>query len=598
MHYQILAELYQQLEATPKRLNKTCFLAHFLKRVPDADLPDILLLVQGLVFPSWDERELGMSSKLMMKALGHITGMSPDAIEQNWKKTGDLGLTAEQLVATKKQTTLFSKPLTTAVVMTNLRKLPAQEGSGSVDLKLKLIAELFASATPLEAKYLVRTILGDLRVGAGESVLRDALIWAYLPEQAVVLVQCHDHWTPREKNCLICSKPLEKSKENEVMRQEYNALVTRVQEALDISNDFGEVAKALRHDGVKGLHHLALTIGKPMKSMLFQKAKNIQDGFAIVGKPAALEYKYDGFRINIHRHGHVIRLFTRRLEEVTQQFPDLVEEIKKKIRADNYILDGEVIGVDPKTGRFVPFQEISQRIRRKYDIAATAKRIPVMLHLFDAIVVDNDVMIQLPFQERRKRLQAMIKEDDVIHLANQIITDDEQEAERFYKESLAKGNEGIMMKNLEGIYKPGSRVGYGIKVKPVMETLDLVIVGAEWGEGKRAGWLTSFILACKGNDGFLEIGRVGTGIKEGATEGVSFEQLTELLNPFITSEKGKEITVKPKIVIEVNYEEIQKSQSYGSGYALRFPRLVRLREDRRADESSTLEQVEELYRGQ
>jgi len=217
--------------------------------------------------------------------------------------------------------------------------------------------------------------------------------------------------------------------------------------------------------------------------------------------------------------------------------------------------------------------------------------------VFDVLEAAGKDLLETNFDERRTVLKKHIKEKKHhLELAEQLITGDQKEAEKFYKQSLDAGNEGVMVKNLHTPYKPGSRVGYGVKVKPVMETLDVVITGAEWGEGKRSGWLTSYTVACIDEEGeYQELGKVGTGIKELEEEGVSFKQLTDLLRPLITSEKGKSVRVKPKIVIELKYEEIQKSNSYSSGYALRFPRFVRLREDRRAEEISDLEQVEELF---
>jgi DNA ligase-1 len=282
---------------------------------------------------------------------------------------------------------------------------------------------------------------------------------------------------------------------------------------------------------------------------------------------------------------------------VTKQFPDVVEVIRENIKSDNYVLDSEIIGIDPNTKKWLAFQNISQRIKRKYDIHQMAKSIPVMVNVFDAMQVNSKNLLKTPFRERRAEIQKIVNEvPEKLSIARQIITDNPGKAQEFYKEALQMGNEGIMAKNLDAPYKPGSRVGYGIKIKPVMETLDLVIVGAEWGEGKRASWLSSFTIACIDSNGnFVEIGKVGTGIKEKEQEGVTFEQLTNLLKPLTLSEKGKEVIVKPQIVIEINYEEIQKSPTYASGYALRFPRLISIREDRSPEDISTIEQVEELY---
>jgi DNA ligase-1 len=248
----------------------------------------------------------------------------------------------------------------------------------------------------------------------------------------------------------------------------------------------------------------------------------------------------------------------------------------------------------------LPFQNISQRIKRKYDIEEMAKKFPVQVNVFDVLFCDGKSLLKVPFAERRNVLKKVVAESSDLKLAEQLVTEDENSAEKFYKASLDAGNEGIMMKNLQGVYKPGSRVGFGVKVKPTMDTLEVVIVGAEWGEGKRGQWLSSFVIAVRDPETseFVEIGRVGTGIKEKVEEGVSFEQLTQLLLPLIVEEKGREVKVRPEVIIEVDYEEIQKSPTYSSGFALRFPRLVKLRADRSPEDINTVEDVRALAEGQ
>ncbi|MEK6886847.1 MAG: ATP-dependent DNA ligase, partial [Nanoarchaeota archaeon] len=359
---------------------------------------------------------------------------------------------------------------------------------------------------------------------------------------------------------------------------------------------------AAKEGGLNGLAKLSLKVGAPIKVMLYPKAEDFKEAFEIVGKPAQLEFKYDGFRIQAHKKDNKITLFTRRLENVTKQFPDVVEFVKEHVKAKEFIIDSEAVGYDPKTKKYIAFQSISQRIKRKYDIEKTAKEFPVELNIFDIVECNGTDYLNKPFRERRKLLEKVIPKNIPlkIRLAEAIVTDDVKKAEKFYQQSLAAGNEGVMAKSLDAAYQPGRRVGGGVKVKPVMETLDLVIVGAEKGEGKRAGWLSSFIIACRDEDtdDLVEIGRVSTGFKEKKEEGTSFEEMTELLEPLIIDKKSKIVVVKPKIIIEVAFEEIQKSPEYSSGYALRFPRLVRLREDRGVDDSSTLREVDMFYNKQ
>ncbi|MBW2990413.1 ATP-dependent DNA ligase [Candidatus Woesearchaeota archaeon] len=581
MKYSSLAEIYEALEKTSKRLEKTFIISKLFKKTKQDDIDEIVLLIQGRLFPLWDETKLGVSDRLVIKAISVATGISPAKVEDEWKRLGDLGLVAEKLVTKKSQATLFSRTLTSDKVFTNLRKLPTLEGAGSVDQKIKVIAELLSSAKPLEARYVVRTVLEDLRVGVGTGSIRDALVWAFFDKKVKV------NYDDKEKKI---------EPDN---REEYKRLIEAVQHAFDLKADYGKVAKMIMKKGEKAFGELTLEPGNPINVMLYQKAKDLEEAFERVGKPCAFEFKYDGFRMQIHKKGKTIKIFTRRLDEVTKQFPEVVDFVKKFVKANECILDSEAVGFNPKTGKYLAFQSISQRIRRKYNINQMAKDFPVEVNVFDIMSYHGKNMLKEPFNKRRKILEKIISpHKKKLVLAKQIITNNLKDAEKFYKEALKVGEEGVMAKNLEGIYKPGSRVGYGVKVKPVMESLDLVIVGAEWGTGKRSGWLTSYVLACRKHGKFLEIGKVGTGIKELEEQGVSFEQLTKLLKPHIISEEGKTVRIKPEIIIEVKYEEIQKSPTYASGYALRFPRFVRLREDKALSDISDIKLVEDLYKTQ
>jgi DNA ligase-1 len=273
--------------------------------------------------------------------------------------------------------------------------------------------------------------------------------------------------------------------------------------------------------------------------------------------------------------------------------------VQKNVKAKDFVLDAEVVGINPKTGKFVPFQNISQRIRRKYGIPEMIRELPVIVEIFDAMEIEGKSLLCEPFEKRRKELKKIVHEvQGRIVLVEQKKVSTEKELKDFYHKVLGEGVEGIMLKNISGIYRPGARVGYGVKLKPTMENLDLVVVKAEWGEGKRAKWLSSFTLACRDKGELKEMGKVGTGIKEKG-EGVTFADLTKELVPLVTSEKGKTVTVKPKIVLEVAYQEIQKSPKYKSGYALRFPRVVRERtSEKGVKDANTLKDVERLYKQQ
>jgi DNA ligase-1 len=588
MRYVDVVGVYGQLTKTSKRLEKIHLLSEFLKTVPADEMEHVFLLVQGRVFPAWDQRVIGMASQLVLKAINLATGVDLAKVEEVWKKTGDLGQTTHDLIAKKKQVTLFSQPLTTKKVYDNLRKLATLEGAGVVQNKVQLVAELLTSASPEEAKYLVRTVLEDLRVGLGEGTMRDAIVWAFFMEESGVKYD-------RTKNELIIPDD---------NRENYTKYVNAVQDAINLTNDFAAVARTAKQ-GMAALKHITLTPKTPIKVMLYPKAKGIADAFEIVGKPAAFEYKYDGFRMQIHKKDGKIQIFTRSLEDVTAQFPEVAKLVEQHVSGDSFIIDGEAVGYDTKTKKYLPFQAVSQRIRRKYEIADMAAKFPVELNLFDIMLLDGKNLINLPFKERRMILETIVKPETLkIRLAEQIVTEHIEDAERFYQRSLAAGNEGVMVKSVEGAYVPGARVGQGVKVKPVMDTLEVVITGAEWGEGKRGAWLATFIIAVRDPDTneLLEIGRVGTGFKEKEEEavdgGVTFQKMTDLLQPLVIENEGRIVRVRAQVVLEVNYEEIQASPTYSSGFALRFPRFVKLREDRGADDVSTLQDVQDLYEGQ
>ncbi|MBN2421988.1 ATP-dependent DNA ligase [Candidatus Woesearchaeota archaeon] len=580
MLYKELAEIYEKLESTSKRLEKTYHISEFLKKIDIQETEKILLLLQGKIYPVWEENEIGVASKLMVKAINQATGISIKEIENEWKKTGDLGDVALNLFKKKKQSSLFKKQLTLSKVFDNLRNVSEFEGKGTVEKKLQLISELLIHASPKEARYIVRTIIGDLRVGIGTGSIRDAIVWAYFE---------------KEFNLNYDSGKIELEEED---RKRYNEFIEKIQHAYDLTNEFAVVIKTIKKKGINGLNDISLEAGRPLNVMLYQKVKDIEEAFEVVGRPAAFEFKYDGFRLQIHKTNNNIILFTRRLENVTIQFPEVVNYVKENVKASSCILDAEAVGYDPKTGKYLPFQSISQRIKRKYEVHNMAKQFPVEINIFDILFYNGKSLLKEPFKKRRQIIEKIVSEKQKkIVLAKQIITDKVEVADKFYKESLAHGEEGVMAKSLDAIYKPGYRIGYGVKIKPVMEPLDLVIIQAEYGEGKRSGWLTSYTLACWNNnkEKLLEIGKVSTGLKELDSEGISFAQITKLLAPLITSSKGKIVKVKPEIVIEVNYEEIQKSVNYNSGYALRFPRFSRLRQEKPVNEINTVEDVKRLY---
>ena len=585
MQYEKLVTIYESLGSTQKRLEKTKYLAAFLRSLkPPAK--ETLLLLQGRVFPIWVNKVLGVSTQLIVKALASSTGTTPAKVTSMWKETGDLGESARRLVKRSSQSSLASygstddsgSSLSVHKIYSNLTKIADLTGQGSVDRKISLISQLLSMAKPKEALYIVRTVLEDLRVGVAEGTFRDALVWAFFGDEIGIDLS-EDNPEIRE-------------------RERYNELSAMVQRAIDVTNDPGEVFETLHEKGSEGISKIRLKVGKPVKVMLAIKAKDVADSFSRVGSPAQFELKYDGFRAQIHKKKDTVTVFTRRLENVTAQFPDIVKAAKSHIKGDG-IFDCEAVGYDASDKTFLPFQSISQRIRRKYDIEDMARKYPVEVNVFDVLAYEGDELLAQPFTKRREILEKAIKaEEYVLKPSEKTITDDEETIRSFFNRAVKEGNEGLMAKRLDAPYQPGARVGHMVKIKAIKETLDLVIVQAEWGEGKRANWLSSFTLACVDNGSFVTIGKVGTGIKEKEEFEVSFSRLTEMLRPAITKEEGRTAHVRPSVVVEVAYEELQKSPTYQSGYALRFPRIIAIREDKPAEEATSLGYIKEIYEQQ
>lgn len=560
MKYIELAKVYEKLENTPSKLEKVEILAAAFKRCSEQDLPYMVLLSGGRVFPNYDQTELGVAQQLAIKAISKAAGEPVARAEKKFKSTGDLGLVVEFFASHKKQRTLGSKPLTIEKVFQNLQDMTKHIGKGSQGRKLNLMAELLSAASPLEAKYIIRTVLQQLRIGIAEGVIRDAIAKAF------------------------------------------SVSAESVENAWNMKSDFGEIALAAKKQGETGLKKIKLELGKSVQVLLAEKAPDLKTALESFANPA-IETKVDGMRAQMHKRGNDVWIYTRRLENVTNQFPDLVKLVRKCVTANECIIEGEVMGVNPKTREPLAFQILSQRIHRKYDIEKTLKEIPIQANLFDIVYLNGKTLFDKKLSERRKILERVIKQTREFRLIDQIVTKDVAQAQKFYDNALRMRQEGVMVKNLDALYIPGRSVGGGwLKVKPTMESLDLAVVGATWGTGKRAGALTSFALACRDadTDAFLECGMMSTGIKEkkDAEIDVTYEDMTKLLKPLITAEKAGEAKITPKVVIEVAYEEIQKSPTYSSGFALRFPRFLRLRPEKGAEQADTIDRILYLYGSQ
>ncbi len=549
MLFREFAEFCQSVEKISSTLELTARVATFIKKIDNEnDLYNVVLFILGKVYPPWDERELGVGIGLLYEVLENVSGVKKRKIEDMVRELGDLGLVAERLVKGKKMATLAVEDLTIQRVRDVFDEVSSLEGEGSRKRKILLLTGLYGSASPIEAKYLTRLILNEMRLGIGEGIVRDAIARAFgIPPEVV-------------------------------------------ERAYMITNDLGKVAVVAKKNGRRGLEEMKITLHVPVRMMLAQVAEDIAEAVREMGE-VAVEWKFDGSRVQVHWGNGKITIYSRRLENVTNALPEIVEEIKKQVESE-VILDGEVIAV--KDGRPMPFQHVLRRFRRKHEVARMMEKIPLQVYFFD-ILYKNGELIDRPLSERRKILESVVKESEKVKVAKQILTVDPKTIEKVFKEALEAGHEGAMLKNPKSPYIPGKRGKHWLKLKAVMETLDLVVVGGEWGEGKRSHLISSYELACIDpvSGKLLRVGKVATGFTD-----EDLEELTQLFKPLIVSQHGKIIEFQPKYVFEVAYQEIQKSPKYESGFALRFPRFVRLRDDKDVSEADTIDRVEKLYKMQ
>lgn len=546
------------IEQTSGSLDMTAHVADLFSKVTIEELPIVVHFIMGEVFPAWSDKIVGIGTGIILSALSKSSGLSVNSIETIIKQTGDLGETAFQIFSkmSKGQSTFSSfsdnKPqLSISDVFQRFMYIAQTNGKGAQISRIKHLQYLFNSASSEEIGYIVRLAIEDMRIGVGEGIVRDAIAKAF------------------------------------------DVSTISVERAYMLTNDLGLVAVTAKDKGLEGLLQLNLEVGRPIKLMLAQVTPDIKTAVNELGIVAA-EWKFDGARLQIHKKGNEVKLYSRRLENITNSLPDIVVAIRESVNADAIILDGEVVAIDEE-GRPKPFQEILKRFRRKYDVESKAKNIPLLLNIFDIMYLDGKNLIDLSLTHRREALVACINNNEVVKVDKQLISSEIVSIEQMYLEALKAGHEGIMIKNPESIYSPGKRGKNWLKKKPVMETLDLVVIGAEWGYGRRTNFLGSYALACMEPETgkFLSVGKVATGISD--------EQLNELTDSFkdlIISESGTTVEIKPNIIFEIAFEEIQKSVNYNSGYALRFPRLIRKRDDKALNEVDSLSRIEEMYKTQ
>ena len=551
MKYDKLVELYEVLDSTTKRLEKTSLIADFLSMVGEED-PNILsivtLLTLGRIFPTWSEEELGLGSKLLMKAIALVVGVKPGEVEDQMRDSGDIGLAAQELFSRKVQSTLFRRNLTIEKVHQNLVKIADITGGRSQYKKLEILRELLSSASPLEAKYITRTVIEELRVGVGEGTMKDAVSRAFK--------------VPKET----------------------------VERAHMLTNDLGLVAEVTKEQGTEGLQKLTLEPGKPVKPMLAQLSPNYITSIQEMGW-AFCETKYDGIRVQIHREGDEINIFTRRLENISPALPEIIEYIKKAIKPSDFIVEGEIIVT--QDGKPISFQYILQRVRRKYEIEKMREKIPLTIYLFDVLYYNQPVLDE-PFKDRRELLEKIVQIiPRKLELSTQVKVTPEnpEKAENLFNESIDEGHEGIMIKDPYAPYIPGIRGKKMLKWKATPETLDLVVVGGTYGTGKRAHLIGSFLLALRDEDNKLKnLAHVATGLDD-----KTLQELSEISEPLIIRKIGRQVEMVPSIIMEIAFSEIVKSPEYESGYSLRFPVVKRIRNDLNIEDIDTVDRVKSIY---
>ena len=580
MLYSEIADAYEKIEATTKRLEMTDLLVELIKKTPKELIDKVVYLTQGKLYPDFVKLEIGVAERLAIKALARASGRKESEIEEDLKKSGDIGETAQKFIASKRQVTFFQQPLNVQRVYETFDKMARASGSGAVDAKISLLAGLLADATPKEAKYIMRTVTGNLRLGIADMTVLDALAIAYGGGKEA----------------------------RELIERAYN-----------ISSDLGRVAKVVAEKGLGGIKKFQVIVGEPIRPMLAERLSSPEEILEKLGGKCIAEYKYDGERIQAHKKGSEVMLFSRRLENISDQYPDAVELVKKHVLAKDAILEAECVAIDPETGEMRPFQELMHR-RRKYGIEKAMEEYPVSLFMFDALYVDGKDLTLEPYPVRRETLEKTIRESERVKVAKYIITDDVKELENFFLEAIENGCEGLVCKSIaeDSVYQAGARGWLWIKYKrdyksEMTDTVDLVVVGAFHGRGKRAGTYGALLLAAynPNNDTFETVTKCGTGFTD-----EDLAKLPEMMKKHVISHKHPRVNsiieadvwFEPAVVIEVLGAEITLSPIHtcamgtirkGSGLAIRFPRFTgNYRLDKAAEDATSAEEIVEMYRGQ
>ena len=578
MEFSILADAFNKMESTRKRLELTKHLVDLFEDTTQEATSKIVYLLQGKLRPDFEGVELGVAEKLAIRAISKSAGIPITRIEEEYIKEGDLGHAASVVLEQKTQTTFMAEDITVERVYETLLKIARLEGSRSQDMKMKYISSLLNDATPTEARFILKILLGTLRLGIAENTVMDALAIAFSGDKA----------------------------NRSVLEHAYN-----------VSSDLGKVAQTVASDGLDGVAEFQISIFSPVRPMLAERIKNGTEAVNKMGDKFAAEYKLDGERIQIHIEGDSVILFSRSLENITSYYPDIVEKIPDTVSADRVILEAEAVAVNDDTGEFLPFQELMHR-RRKYKIEKAVKQYPITVNCFDVLFCDGQSCLDLEYLERRKILEKIVKEGEFVKCIPMTIVSDESGIEEFLENSINSGCEGLMLKMLNKPYRAGSRGSYWLKMKreyrnELGDSLDLVVIGAFFGKGRRTGRYGTLLLASFDDDidMFTSICKVGTGFTDEDLDRlyqILSDRVTIKKNPRIDSGMEVDVWFEPELVIEVVASEItlspihraaQDSIRKGSGLALRFPKFTgKIRVEKTAEDASTNQEVITLYRGQ
>lgn len=578
MRFSILADSFYKMESTRKRLELTQLLVELFENTPHEIISKIVYLIQGKLRPDFEGIELGVAERLAIRSISKSAGIPIKKIEEEYRKSGDLGHAASIILKQKTQTTFLAEEITIERVYETLFKIARLEGSHSQDMKMKYISSLLNDANPLEASYILKILLGTLRLGIAENTVMDALAVAF-----------------------------SKSKENrKVLQYAYN-----------VSSDLGKVAETIATKGLQGVKEFEVALFNPIRPMLADRVKSEREAIEKMGEQFAAEYKLDGERVQLHIEGKKVMLFSRSLENISSYYPDIIEKVPNNIQADNIILEAEAVAINEDTGEFLPFQELMHR-RRKYKIEKAVTEYPITVNFFDVLYCNGKSCLELDYKDRRERLERYVKEDSFSRYIPMSVLKDEGGIEEFMENSINSGSEGLMLKMLDRPYQAGSRGSHWLKLKreyrnELGDSLDLVVIGGFFGKGRRTGNYGTLLLAAynEDEDVFPSICKVGTGFSD-----ESLDQLYQILhpkvsikkNPRIISEMEADVWFEPELVIEVVASEITISPIHkaawdeirrDSGLALRFPKFTgKIRVEKTVEDASTDEEVVALYKMQ